>query len=43
LVVAKFENDSPQKAENVQLPASVAGILTFWTTQRAKVMSEWKN
>jgi len=33
LVAAKFENDSPQEAENVQLLASVSNVLTFWTTR----------
>jgi len=42
-VEAKFENDSPQEAENFQLLASVASVLTFWTTHTAKVISEWQN
>jgi len=43
LVEAKFENDSHQEAENVQLLASVSSVLAFWTTHKAKVVSKWQN
>jgi len=43
LVKARFENDSPQEAENVQLLSSVSSVLTFWTTHTAKVVSGGEN